>query len=146
MRTGLNQAGSFMGLAFLSLISVATTGRNAAAMPAAVHSQAVHAGATIARKVDTAGDPINGRKLFLANNCYICHGGRGGGGMCPSLRDDRPNQNDVADALLNGKPSGMPSFARLLTNFDIADLAAYIKSMRSGTEPTFTEWWLPPPR
>ncbi|HET7879587.1 MAG TPA: cytochrome c, partial [Acetobacteraceae bacterium] len=89
-----------------------------------------------------AGDPVNGRKLFLETNCYICHGGRGGGGMCPSLRDSRPDAGDVADAVLNGKPQGMPSFAALLSNLDVNDLAAYIHSLRSNNEPTFVEWWL----
>jgi mono/diheme cytochrome c family protein len=87
------------------------------------------------------GDRINGRKLFLKNNCYICHGGRGGGGMCPSLRDDSPNEDDVQKAVLNGTASGMPSFRRFVTDQDVQDLAAYIKSLRSNQEPTFTHWW-----
>src|SRR5512138_1978450 len=36
------------------------------------------------------GDPtaaVYGRKLFVRFNCSGCHGGRGGGGMGPSLRD-----------------------------------------------------------
>jgi cytochrome c553 len=36
----------------------------------------------------------------------------------------------------------MPSFAALLSNSDIADIAAYIHSLRSNNEPTFVEWWL----
>jgi len=87
------------------------------------------------------GNAVNGRKLFLKNNCYICHGGRGGGGMCPSLREDRPDEDDVRQAVLNGTRSGMPSFRAFVTSQDVQDLAAYIESLRSNREPTFTHWW-----
>jgi mono/diheme cytochrome c family protein len=29
-----------------------------------------------------------GRRLFLSNNCFACHGKSGGGGMCPPLIND----------------------------------------------------------
>jgi mono/diheme cytochrome c family protein len=145
MRTRLNDVGSIAGIALFSLIATTSPGP-AAAMSAGAQPAMMHVGQTNVYRVDTAGDPLNGRRLFLENNCYICHGGRGGGGMCPSLRATRPDKNDVRDAVLNGTRSGMPSFARLLTDLDIADLAAYIKSMRSANEPVFNEWWLPLPQ
>jgi cytochrome c551 len=89
----------------------------------------------------TNGDPMNGRKVFLRENCYICHGGRAGGGMCPSLRDRRPDESDVEEFVLNGSPSGMPSFRARVTAREIRDLAAYFKTLRSPEEPTFTHWW-----
>jgi cytochrome c551 len=92
---------------------------------------------------DEKGDPVNGRKVFLRENCYGCHGGRAGGGMCPSLRDDRPDEGDVEDAVLNGRPQGMPSFRTRVTAREILDLAAYFDSLRSPQEPTFTHWWEP---
>jgi cytochrome c551 len=90
---------------------------------------------------DTNGDPVSGRKVFLRENCYICHGGRAGGGMCPSLRDSRPDEGDVEEFVLNGSPSGMPSFRARVTAQEIRDLAAYFKTLRSPEEPTFTHWW-----
>jgi mono/diheme cytochrome c family protein len=93
------------------------------------------------RADDNNGNPTNGRKVFLRENCYICHGGRGGGGMCPSLRDNRPDESDVQDFVLNGSRSGMPSFRGRVTTQEIADLAAYFKTLRSPQEPTFTHWW-----
>ena len=99
------------------------------------------AGRPVIVRADDNGDRINGRKLFLKNNCYICHGGRGGGGMCPSLRRDPPDEGDVEDAVLNGTRSGMPSFRTFVTSSDIRDLAAYIQSLRTPNEPTFTHWW-----
>ena len=92
-------------------------------------------------RADAKGSPVNGRKVFLRENCYICHGGRAGGGMCPSLRDRRPDQSDVEDFVLNGSPSGMPSFRGRVTTQEIADLAAYFQTLRSPGEPTFTHWW-----
>jgi mono/diheme cytochrome c family protein len=129
-------------LSLAVMLALGATTRPAAAMSVGAQPQSIHVAASYVLKVDN-GNPINGRKLFLANNCYICHGGRGGGGMCPSLRADRPDAGDVANALLHGEPQGMPSFAALLTDLDIADIAAYIHSMRSNNEPTFVEWWLP---
>jgi cytochrome c551 len=87
---------------------------------------------------DDDGNAINGRKVFLKANCYICHGGRGGGGMCPSLREDRPDEDDV---IREGTSSGMPAFKNILTEREIADVIAYIQTLRTSREPTFTHWW-----
>ena len=87
---------------------------------------------------DDDGNAINGRKVFLKANCYICHGGRGGGGMCPSLREDRPDDDDV---IREGTSSGMPAFRGILTEREISDVIAYIQSLRTSREPTFTHWW-----
>jgi mono/diheme cytochrome c family protein len=88
------------------------------------------------------GDPTNGRRLFLRENCYGCHGGRGGGGMCTSLRRDRP---DDADVIREGTENGMPAFGQRLTAQEINDLIAYIQTLRTNAEPTFTHWWEPVP-
>ena len=93
------------------------------------------------RADDRNGNSINGRKVFLRENCYICHGGRAGGGMCPSFRDDPPDESDVEDFVLNGSRSGMPSFRGRVTSQEIADIAAYFQTLRSAREPTFTHWW-----
>ena len=93
---------------------------------------------------DTNGSPVEGRRVFLANNCYGCHGGRAGGGMGPNFRDAKPDQSDVEDAVRDGRPGGMPSF-RNLNSTDIANLAAYFRSLRTPAEPTFTHWWEPVP-
>lgn len=61
--------------------------------------------------------------------------------MGPNIRDDRPNDNRIADAVLNGRPTGMPSFRGLVSAQDIENLIAYIRSLRSNDEPVFTHWW-----
>lgn len=85
-----------------------------------------------------------GRRVYLQQNCYGCHGGRGGGGMGPSFRRERPDQDDVAEAVRRGQERGMPAYSNL-TALDIQNLTAYFRSLRTSTEPTFTHWWEPVP-
>jgi mono/diheme cytochrome c family protein len=143
MRNMLDNLGLAARFAFLPLIGgIAMAPTAAAAMPAGVHTQLIGAAMSGVQKIDgDAGDPFNGRKIFLKNNCYICHGGRGGGGMCISLRDARPDQDLVQKAVKDGMPQGMPSFNQFVTSQEIDDLAAYFASMRTAAEPTFTHWW-----
>ena len=119
----------------LALVTIATiaqpTARAAAAAPA------------LAVASNDDGDPINGRRVFLRENCYICHGGRGGGGMCPSLREDPPDESDIDDVIEEGTSSGMPSYRGRVSESEMEDLAAYFESFRSVREPTFTHWWEP---
>jgi cytochrome c len=129
MRAGLNDLlGPVTRFALVSLVAAAAIGSaQATAMVPDIHAAATRGGTSGVIRVDNQGDPIAGRKLFVENNCYICHGGRGGGGMCPSLRDNKPDQGDV--------------FAAILARPDMEDLFAYIDSLRTPAEPTFTHWW-----
>jgi mono/diheme cytochrome c family protein len=88
------------------------------------------------------GDPIEGRKIFLRDNCYSCHGARAEGNMCPNLRNDPPDESDVEHAVREGQETGMPPFPDL-TDRDVRDLAAYFESLGTANEPTFTHWWEP---
>ena len=87
------------------------------------------------------GNPVVGRAIFVRDNCYSCHGTFGGGGMGPNLRDDQPNGDAVRDAVLNGKPAGMPSFRGLLDDNDVAHLIEYLDTLESNDEPVSTHWW-----
>jgi cytochrome c551 len=95
--------------------------------------------------VDQPSGPLNhageGRRVFLKNNCYGCHGGRGGGGMGPNLRG---GQDISVEEAVQGLPGGMPRF-RNLTDNDISNLQAYFRTFRTAAEPTFTHWWEPIP-
>jgi cytochrome c551 len=86
----------------------------------------------------SGGNAIRGRKVYLKANCYGCHGGRGGGGMGKSLREERESE---AEAILDGTGSGMPAYRGILTSAEISDVGAYIRSLRTAAEPTFTHWW-----
>ena len=87
------------------------------------------------------GNPVIGRAIFVRDNCYSCHGTFGGGGMGPNLRDSQPNDDEVRDAVLNGKPAGMPSFRGLLNDNDVDHLIAYLDTLESADEPVSTHWW-----
>ena len=90
------------------------------------------------------GSPVEGRRIFVRENCYSCHGGLAGGAMCPSLREDRPDESDVRHAVEEGTENGMPRFPQLRER-DIVNLCAYFQSLRTQREPTFTHWWEPVP-
>jgi mono/diheme cytochrome c family protein len=78
-----------------------------------------------------------GRRVYLRENCYGCHGGRSGGGMGPNLRSEA---EDVGEAVRQGLEGGMPAFPTV-TSQEIQYLQAYFRSIRTSTEPTFTHWW-----
>lgn len=87
------------------------------------------------------GNPVIGRAIFVRDNCSTCHGGRAGGGFGPNLRDDRPDDDEIRDAVLNGRPHGMPPYRGLLNDAEVGHLVAYIRSLRRDIEPVFTHWW-----
>jgi cytochrome c551 len=105
---------------------------------------AAGAGALSPPDNNNGGSPVEGRRVFLRENCYGCHGGRAGGGMGPNFRDNRPTADDVENAVGDGLPGGMPAFPSLKDQ-DIQNLVAYINSLRTPAEPTFTHWWEPVP-
>jgi cytochrome c oxidase cbb3-type subunit 3 len=80
-----------------------------------------------------------GRRLFVSYNCAGCHGDHGGGGMGPSLRDERwlygSSDEQVAQSIAEGRAHGMPAWRQMLTPAQVWQLAAYIKSMRTPEEP-----------
>lgn len=80
-----------------------------------------------------------GRRLFVWYNCSGCHGGRGGGGMAPSLRDPvwRFGSSDahVFASIAEGRGEGMPAWGTKVPEDQIWKIVAYIKSMRTPQEP-----------
>jgi cytochrome c oxidase cbb3-type subunit 3 len=73
-----------------------------------------------------------GKRLFSAYNCNGCHS-QGGGGMGPPLIDarwiygSRPEQ--IFSTIVEGRPNGMPSFRNKIPDFQVWQLAAYVRSM-----------------
>jgi cytochrome c oxidase cbb3-type subunit III len=80
-----------------------------------------------------------GRQLFVRFNCSGCHGGRGGGGMGPSLRDADwlygSRDDQIFSSIVEGRAHGMPSWQPTLTADQMWKLVSYIKSMRTRDEP-----------
>lgn len=81
----------------------------------------------------------DGRRMFVRFNCSGCHGGRGGGGMGPSLRDDTwlygAQDADIFDSIAQGRGKGMPAWRTRVPPDDIWRMVAYIKSLRTQQEP-----------
>jgi cytochrome c oxidase cbb3-type subunit 3 len=80
-----------------------------------------------------------GRTLFVRFNCSGCHGGRGGGGMGPSLRDKDwiYGNSDAAifDSIAQGRAHGMPAWGTQLPQQQIWQLVAYVQSLGTDDEP-----------
>jgi cytochrome c oxidase cbb3-type subunit 3 len=77
-----------------------------------------------------------GKRLFDAYNCSGCHA-HGGGAIGPALMDDRwiygSEPANVFATIVEGRPNGMPSFRRKIPDFQVAQLAAYVRSMAGLT-------------
>ena len=82
---------------------------------------------------------IEGRRAFMRMNCYSCHGMSGhGAGMGPSL----VGKANEADVVIEGDGHGMPAYKNNLCTNDVRNLSAYLALLGTGTEPTFTHWWV----
>jgi cytochrome c oxidase cbb3-type subunit 3 len=78
-----------------------------------------------------------GQQLFGAMNCVGCHA-HGGGGMGPALMDEKWRYggriDQIAESIAKGRPNGMPAWEGKLTDRQIWQLAAYVRTL-SGQEP-----------
>jgi cytochrome c oxidase cbb3-type subunit 3 len=78
-----------------------------------------------------------GQRLFSWMNCTGCHA-HGGGGMGPPLMDDEwrygGRMEQIAATIVHGRPNGMPSFRGKITEQQMWQLAAYVRSI-SGQVP-----------
>ena len=72
------------------------------------------------------------QRLYTEFNCVECHA-HGGGGIGPPLIDDEwiygSSSPQIVATLIQGRPNGMPSFRRLLTEQQMWQIAAYVRSM-----------------
>jgi cytochrome c oxidase cbb3-type subunit 3 len=73
-----------------------------------------------------------GKRLFSAYNCNGCHS-MGGGGMGPPLMDANwlygGKPEEIFSTIVAGRPNGMPSFRGRVPDFQIWQLAAYVRSL-----------------
>ena len=73
-----------------------------------------------------------GQQLYMQMNCVGCHS-HGGGGMGPPLMDDEWRYggriDQIATTIAEGRPNGMPAWRGKLTEDQIYDLAAYVRSL-----------------
>jgi cytochrome c oxidase cbb3-type subunit 3 len=73
-----------------------------------------------------------GKRLFEWFNCTGCHF-NGGGGIGPALMDEKwlygSSIEDIAASIRDGRPNGMPSFRGHIPDYQIWQLAGYVRSM-----------------
>jgi len=75
-----------------------------------------------------AGDAQNGKELYLKYSCYACHGYDGHGGAGARLVPMRMNIPGFTAYVRN--PRQMPPYtAKVLSDAQLADLFAYLKSL-----------------
>jgi cytochrome c oxidase cbb3-type subunit 3 len=78
-----------------------------------------------------------GQRLYEDFNCSGCHA-HGGGDIGPPLMDDEwiygGQAEQIVATIAQGRPNGMPSFANKLTEQQMWQLAAYVRSL-SGNVP-----------
>jgi cytochrome c oxidase cbb3-type subunit 3 len=73
-----------------------------------------------------------GKRLYSAFNCNGCHA-QGGGGIGPALMDanwiygSAPDQ--IYSTIAQGRPNGMPSFARHVPSQQVWQLVAYVQTL-----------------
>lgn len=78
-----------------------------------------------------------GQQLYDQFNCTGCHA-NGGGDIGPALMDEEwiygGKMEQIVATLIQGRPNGMPSFRDKLTEQQMWQIAAYVRSM-SGNVP-----------
>lgn len=73
-----------------------------------------------------------GERLYTEFNCVECHA-HGGGGIGVPLIDEQwiygSSSPQIVATLIQGRPNGMPSFRKLLTEEQMWQIAAYVRTM-----------------
>jgi mono/diheme cytochrome c family protein len=71
----------------------------------------------------------SGEKIFMQNNCFVCHGQQGFGGIGPAFRNDPFLQltEYVAGQIILGR-GVMPAFGPKLDDKQIAAVASYVRN------------------
>jgi cytochrome c oxidase cbb3-type subunit 3 len=81
-------------------------------------------------------DLSEGKRLFESWNCAGCHS-HGGGGMGPPLMDSEwiygSAPENIVATIVEGRPNGMPSFRGRVTDQQLWQLAAFVRSLAGLT-------------
>jgi len=83
-----------------------------------------------AQNAAPAGNADNGKKLWIKNNCYSCHGYDGHGGAGVKIAP-KPIAVAAFIAIVRRPPgSNMPTFsAKVIPDADLRDMWAYLNSI-----------------
>ena len=81
----------------------------------------------------------DGKRLYEWFNCVGCHA-HGGGGMGPPLIDDEwiygSEPDQIFATIVEGRPNGMPSFRDKIPDYQVWQLAAYVRSLSGQASKT----------
>jgi len=81
----------------------------------------------------TSGDVANGKRVYLADGCFMCHGRAGQGGAmnypAPAIAKlEMPVESFVS--FLRDAPNDMPAYSTdVLSDKDAADIHAFLQSL-----------------
>ena len=79
-----------------------------------------------------------GRQLYGQMNCAGCHGPQGGGGIGPPFADAEwiygGEPENIVQAILQGRPNGMPAYGGKLPASEAWKIAAYVKHLNKVGE------------
>ena len=83
-----------------------------------------------------SGNVENGRKLYMAQTCYYCHG-TVGQGASTGAKLAPPTRNVAGFTRYVRRPSGqMPAFSEtMLSDQALTDIYAYLRSLRPQSRP-----------
>jgi len=84
----------------------------------------------------SAGNAANGKRVYLADGCFYCHGttGAGGGNAGPRLAPN-PLPLEGVKAKVRTASGRMPVYSpAVLKDAEIADIVAYLQSIPQGKE------------
>jgi cytochrome c oxidase cbb3-type subunit 3 len=74
-----------------------------------------------------------GKRLFTWMNCAGCHSPNGGGAMGPPLTDEEwiygAEPENIFATITGGRPNGMPAFGGKLSNQQVWQLVAYVRTL-----------------
>ncbi len=103
-----------------------------------METTALHAGGPLSSPKTPLGYQDNayaisqGQKLFSDFNCVGCHA-HGGGDIGPPLSDDKwiygSDPIQIYASIVEGRPNGMPSFRQRISEDQIWQLVAYVRSL-----------------
>src|ERR1700689_3150409 len=85
----------------------------------------------VAGLLNAQGAADNGKRLFVKNGCYQCHGYGGQGGSAGARLAPRPIPVAALIAFVRHPPEGdMPTYtAKVMSDADLTDVWAYLKSI-----------------
>jgi cytochrome c oxidase cbb3-type subunit 3 len=104
------------------LVAVTSFHAGATSQPAEVSNDYEESAYTVAE----------GKRLYEAMNCSGCHF-HGGGGIGPALMDSKwiygSQPDQVFATIIQGRPNGMPSFCGKIPDYQVWEIAAYVRSL-----------------